>query len=303
MKAWVLHGINDLRFDDIDPPIPGDGEILVSVKAAGICSSDLQRVYYTGAYHYPITLGHEFSGVASDGRRVGVFPLIPCFQCESCGQRHYETCSNYSYIGSRQDGAFAEFVTVPEWNLIELPDSVTYEEAALLEPAAVALHAARRLDLRSVRSVAVIGNGGIGKLIGKWLTIFNVETVDTLGRKDSSSLEQYDACIEAVGSTGALSRAIELVKPNGQIVLVGNPDAGFHIDQKLYWQILRKQLSVIGSWNSSYPADWQEVLNHANLLQLDRFVSHQYGFGELDKAFEMLHDKLEKRSKVIAVWE
>ena len=99
MKAWVLHGVKDLRFEDVDSPAPEEGEVLVKVKAAGICSSDIPRVYATGAYHYPIILGHEFSGVTTDGRRVGVFPLIPCHICKSCKSHHYETCSDYSYIG------------------------------------------------------------------------------------------------------------------------------------------------------------------------------------------------------------
>ena len=77
MKAWVLHGINDLRFEDVPKPVLKKGEVLVKVMCAGVCSSDIQRVYVSGAYHYPIILGHEFSGITEDGRRVGVFPLLP----------------------------------------------------------------------------------------------------------------------------------------------------------------------------------------------------------------------------------
>jgi L-iditol 2-dehydrogenase len=303
MKAWVLHGIGDLRPDDIAAPTPKRGEVLVRVKAAGICSSDISRVYETGAYHYPIVLGHEFSGVSSDGRRVGVFPLIPCLICESCKAGHYETCSNYSYIGSRRDGAFAEYVAVPGRNLIALPDDLTFEEASLLEPAAVALHAVKQVNLRKVQSAAVVGDGVIGQLAVRWLRVYGVADVDVFGRGDKPSPCCCDACIEAVGSADALRRCIEITKPGGQIILVGNPKPDFNIDRMLYWQILRKQLSVKGSWNSRYPSDWRETLDHAGALQLGGLISHRYAFDELGKAFEMLRAKRERHGKVIVLFD
>jgi L-iditol 2-dehydrogenase len=300
MKAWVLHGINDLRLNDVTVPTPGRGEVLVKVKAAGICASDISRVYDGGAYHYPIILGHEFSGVTADGRRVGVFPLLPCHTCESCMAGHYETCSDYSYIGSRRDGAFAEYVAVPDRNLVDLPGGLTFEQAALLEPAAVALHAVSRLDLSRVQSAAVVGDGVIGRLIAKWLSIYGVAAVCVLGRgAGPPPLGRCDACVEAVGSEDALKRCIELTKPGGQIVLVGNPNPGFSIDRTLYWRILRKQLSVKGSWNSRYPSDWRRVLEYADELRLDGFTGHRYAFGELGRAFEMIRDKRERHGKVI----
>lgn len=303
MKAWVLHGINDMRFDEVPKPELKGDEKLVEVKAAGICSSDIPRVFTTGAYHYPIILGHEFSGITEDGRRVGVFPLLPCFECENCKVGSYETCTNYSYIGSRRDGSFAEYVSVPEWNLIDLPDDVSFEEAAMLEPAAVALHAVKMLDREGVSHVAIIGNGTIGRIMARWIEIKTGGSVnaDVLGRGDSPAIERYDACIEAVGSTDAFSRAVRHVKPNGQIVLVGNPNVEFNMDQKLYWQILRKQLTVRGSWNSSYPGEWQEVANNIRGLKLSDLISHKYGFEDLDKALDMMNKKTEKHIKVMLV--
>jgi L-iditol 2-dehydrogenase len=301
MKAWVLHGISDLRSDDVAVPTPKRGEALVRVKAAGICSSDIPRVYDASAYRYPIVLGHEFSGVLSDGRRVGVFPLIPCHICESCKEGRYETCSNYSYIGSRRDGAFAEYVAVPEWNLVSLPDDLTFEQAALLEPAAVALHAVKRLNIREVQSAAVVGDGTIGRITAKWLRIYGVAGVDVFGRGDNPPPGRYDACIEAVGAADALRRCIEITKPNGQLVLIGNPKPDFNIDRMLYWQILRKQISVKGSWNSRYPSDWRKTLDCAGALRLGDLISHRYTFDELGKAFEMLRAKRERYGKAIVL--
>ncbi len=100
MKAYVLHGIDDFRLEDVPEPKLKEGEVLVEVKAAGICGSDIPRVYKTGTYSYPLIPGHEFSGVVvkaqkgTDGRwkgqRVGIFPLIPCVKCGPCRKKQYE---------------------------------------------------------------------------------------------------------------------------------------------------------------------------------------------------------------------
>ena len=146
MKAQVLFDINNLQLQEIVIPTLKPSEVLVKVHATGICGSDIPRIYETGAHRHPLICGHEFSGevveVAEDvnnnwvGKKVGIFPLIPCNNCASCKNKKYEMCKNYNYLGSRCDGGFAEYVAVPEWNLIELPERVTYEQAAMLEPTA-----------------------------------------------------------------------------------------------------------------------------------------------------------------------
>ena len=165
MKAWKLSDIGDFEYTDVDIPGIGDNEVLVKVRAAGICGSDIPRVYKDGAHNMPLTIGHEFAGEVADtgkgvpkdwnGKRVGIFPLIPCKECIACKQRKYEMCRNYSYLGSRRDGGFAEYVSVPEWNLIELPDLVDFEVAAMLEPMAVATHAMRRINPDSDNTVVI----------------------------------------------------------------------------------------------------------------------------------------------------
>jgi L-iditol 2-dehydrogenase len=307
MKAWVLHGIGDLRFEDVPVPKIKAGEVLIKVKAAGICSSDVPRVFSSGAYHYPIILGHEFSGAVERvhdekdagliGGRVGVFPLIPCFSCESCADGRYETCSDYGYIGSRQNGAFAEYAAVPARNIISLPDDMTFEQAALLEPAAVALHAVKTIDFANVHSAAVVGSGTIGRLITKWLELKGMSDISLIDKNDSP--DEADVYFEAVGNITSFTACVENVKANGWIISVGNPNIDFKIEQKLYWQILRKQISIKGTWNSNYPSDWRKVIEHADSLRLDDFISHKFDFNELGKAFDMLYNKRERHGKVI----
>ena len=236
MKAYVLHGIGDLRYEERPLPELRPGWALVRVLAAGICSSDIPRIFEKGTYHFPTIPGHEFSGLveaAADGsgrqwigRRVGIFPLIPCKNCPSCRKGQYETCSNYDYIGSRRDGAFAEFTAVPVWNLIALPETVSDIQGALLEPAAVALHAVKRAEISPGDDMCVIGTGAIGLLAGQWAKIFGAGRVVIKGRgeakrqivqrcgleyaADSRTGEEFGRVIEAVGSAQALEESLKI---------------------------------------------------------------------------------------------
>ena len=136
MKAYVLNGIGKLDYMDVPAPELKSGWALVKVKAAGICGSDIPRIFQTGTYHFPTIPGHEFAGVVTEvcddkdrewiGKRVGIFPLIPCQECFVCRSGQYEMCRSYDYLGSRRDGGFAEYAAVPVWNLIELPEEMVY---------------------------------------------------------------------------------------------------------------------------------------------------------------------------------
>lgn len=234
MKAYALYGINDLHMEERAVPSPGENQVLVQVKAVGICGSDIPRIFQTGTYSFPTVPGHEFSGVVVAvgagvkpewiGRRVGVFPLIPCRECTPCLQKHYELCRNYSYLGSRTDGGFAEYVLVPEASLVELPDGVSFEAAAMLEPMAVAVHALRRAqtnqdgmgtnalgrwaqtsqDGMSVlyapspaqagpgKTAAVYGQGTIGLLLSMFLKEAGIERVLAIGNKDQQKRSAMD---------------------------------------------------------------------------------------------------------------
>lgn len=154
MKACVLHGIRDLRFEAVATPLLAKGEVLIRIKASGICGSDIPRIFTKGTYRFPTIPGHEFAGqivaVSEDadrqlvGRKVAVFPLLPCMKCEACQIGEYAQCKDYNYFGSRCNGGFAEYIAVPIWNLVMVPDSLSYEAAAMAEPAAVAIHALRQ---------------------------------------------------------------------------------------------------------------------------------------------------------------
>ena len=313
MKAYVLHGIGDLRYEDRPTPELRPGWALVKVLAAGICSSDIPRIFTKGTYHFPTIPGHEFCGrveaVADSadsgwiGKRAGVFPLIPCRKCPSCQKGAYETCEHYDYLGSRRDGGFAEYAAVPVWNLIELPDTASDIQGALLEPAAVALHAVRQAGIPNGGSVCVIGTGAIGLLAGQWAKLRGAGCVVIKGRNDAkrelaqncgleyltdASGRQFDRVIEAVGSEAALTEGIHLTVSGGKLVLMGNPSGPRALSQDTYWRILRKQLTIVGTWNSSFggeKSDWTETVDAiAEKLRTDPVISYslekeQLGFG------------------------
>lgn len=329
MKAYVLHGIGELRYEDRPLPEIRPGWALVKVLAAGICSSDIPRIFEKGTYHFPTIPGHEFSGQVekaaneSDGKwvgkRVGVFPLIPCKKCPSCQKGQYETCTNYDYIGSRRDGGFAEYVAVPVWNLVELPESVSGLQGALLEPAAVALHAVKRAEIFPGASVCVVGTGAIGLLAGQWAKLLGAGRVAVKGRNESKKQivqqcaleyqtefragEEFDRVIEAVGSARALEESLTLTAPGGVLVLMGNPDGPRALSQDLYWRILRKQLTLIGTWNSSYggaDSDWEDTLRALadGRLKTDGIVTRVFGAEDLPKGLEIMRDRREPFCKI-----
>ena len=347
MKAWVLHNINDLKLEEAENPDLQDDEVLVAVKAAGICGSDIPRVFYTGTYSYPLIPGHEFSGVVTDtgknvdskwkDQRVGVFPLIPCYSCKPCQSGQYEMCRRYSYLGSRRDGGFAEYVAVPEKNLIALPDNVSYEAAAMLEPMAVAVHAMRKITPLKSERIVICGLGTIGLFLLMFLIESGRKNILAVGNKefqrkmavrlglpekcycDSRSqdaakwlMEQTDGVgadvfFECVGKNETLMQSVSLTGAGGRVMLVGNPASDMTLLKEVYWKILRNQLTVMGTWNSSFAHDreddWHYVLDR---LQDERIapaelITHRLPLEELYRGFEIMRDKSEEYGKVMGI--
>ncbi|MBQ3797420.1 MAG: galactitol-1-phosphate 5-dehydrogenase [Butyrivibrio sp.] len=352
MKAQILYGIGNIKLTEIERPAPRVGEALIKVSSCGICGSDIPRVYKSGAHNMPLIPGHEFAGtivgydskqdtasddlsgssnseakvvrcgnpILSTGKRVGIFPLIPCMKCPQCKSLHYEMCENYNYLGSRRDGGFAEYVSVPVWNLLPLPDEVTDEEAAMLEPMAVAVHAMRRaLGAEPVRSflneanctnddtdvsssgaepisfdfdssIVVCGLGTIGLLMALFLKDAGFTNVLCIGNKDIQKKKllemgysescfcdvRYgnpvafinektagrgaDCYFECIGRSESYEQAVKCTAPLGTVMLVGNPASDMELSKDTYWKILRNQLTILGTWNSSYYGPVDETM-------------------------------------------
>ena len=359
MKALVLEDIGKLEYKDMTKPEPGKGEVLVAVRAAGICGSDIPRAYRDGAHNMPLIIGHEFSGCVeavgdgvSDewiGKHVGIFPLIPCMNCRPCRNRQYEMCRDYNYLGSRCNGGFAEYVTVPEWNLIELPKDVSYEEAAMLEPMAVAVHAMRQIlplsgtlenaGTSKDMKITVCGLGTIGTLLVMFLIEsgyknlyvignkrFQQETMKSLGISDDnycdSTKDPYDFIMEKTGQHGAdvffecvgsndvAALAVRATAPGGSICFVGNPHSDMTYEKPVYWKILRNQITIHGTWNSSFLGmdegsddDWHYVISKlaSGRIEPKKLITQRYPLEKISDGFELMRDKSEDYIKVMCV--
>ena len=328
MKCANLHTIGNLHYEDIPVPECQEDEVLVAVKSCGICGSDLSRVYIKGTYHFPTVIGHEFAGkVVWDpkkeltGKNVAVFPLLPCFSCNSCKDGNYATCECYDYYGSRRNGGMSEYIAVKRWNLLPVPDSVSYNEAAMCEPASVARHAICKLNIKHGDSLLISGAGPIGILAGQWakslgtdkvyyfdIDLKKIELAKQFGFLEYQEGVTVSCALEGTGYPDALSKCLAAMKPAGRIVFMGNPSGEMTISQNTYWHILRKELMVYGTWNSSYNErqnDWKESLNAIAEGKIDvkPLISHTYPLEKVNQAFEMMKNKSEFYCKVILVME
>ena len=363
MKALVLEDVGKLKIDDIPKPSPKQGEVLVHVKACGICGSDIPRAYKDGAHNMPLVIGHEFAGEVCEagadvpedwiGKAVGIFPLIPCKKCPCCVEKKYEMCKNYSYLGSRVDGGFAEYVAVPEWNLLELGDGVSMEQVAMMEPMAVAVHAIRQAlrakgydiggELSEILdgNVVVMGLGTIGLLLTMFLKDLGFKNVFTIGNKDiqlkmvkklgigeedfcdiricdeidwlsdntmvDGNMHGVDFFFECVGQTRSLEAGIYSAAPGGVVCTVGNPSSDMNINRHAYWQILRNQLTLVGTWNSSFTHDanddWHYVLSRLQqgAVKPEQLITHRFELQGIAEGFEIMRDKKEEYVKVMQV--
>lgn len=344
MKAWSLHAVGDLKLEEIPRPEPKKGEVLLKVRACGICGSDIPRIFTKGTYHFPTIPGHEFSGeimeVGEDmdpslvGKGAAVFPLMPCRDCPSCETGQFAQCENYNYMGSRCDGAFAEYICAPLWNLLMIPEGLSYVEAAMVEPAAVAVHALRQAGIDIGDCVLIYGAGPIGSMLAAWAKawgagkvllvdideeklefarklgfsdVFNARHGDVLQWVKDMTVRGADVTIEGAGSPISFEQCMHSTRAFGKVVLMGNPSGEMKLSQKGYWEILRKQLTVVGTWNSYYANlpknEWKLVLDSMSTRQLDvkPLITHRVSLDGLYDKLLMMKDQKEFYNKVLYV--
>jgi L-iditol 2-dehydrogenase len=336
MKACVLHAVGDLRYEDVAAPEARAGEVLVRVGACGVCGSDIPRVFTKGTYYFPTIPGHELAGTIAGvgpggdsalvGHNVAIFPLIPCRACSMCEIGEYAQCENYNYLGSRCDGGFAEYVRVPEWNLLPVPPGLSLEEAAMVEPAAVAVHALRQAGLDIGATVAIFGAGPIGVLVAMWARtwgadpsklqfarslgfseVCNARDDDAVAWINDSTELGADLVLEVSGSSKAFEQCLLATRPFGQVVLMGNPAGDMALPQEAYWAILRKQLTVVGTWNSTFSTlprnEWQLTLDMmaSGRLDVKPLITHRTGLEGLLDNMVLMRDRSAFSNKVMFV--
>jgi L-iditol 2-dehydrogenase len=337
MWAAVLHGPGDLRAEQVPLPVAGPGEALLEVAACGVCGSDLDRALKKGSHRVPLILGHEFSGRVREvgagvdpswiGALVTVPPLIPCRVCPSCVRGEFGLCTNYSYFGSRTEGAYASFVTVPEGNLLRVPDSLDPRLAAMADPAAIARHAIWRAGARIGDRVAVAGAGPIGLLAAQLARILGASEVVALDivpeklalatKLGASGVyttpddaladhpDGFDVVIETTGVNPGEEAAVLLAGRHGRVAFIGIPNAPVTFSARAFDRILRYEIVLTGSWNSfsaPFPgSEWTTVMDlfASGQLRGIELITDELGVKDVPALLPRLADRSEFHLKAL----
>lgn len=236
MKGLLFREPGKVVLSDLADPTPGEGEVLVAVKAAGICGSDLHGVS-DGMYPYPAVLGHEFAGVTEDGRRVAVNPQVPCRGCGSCLAGASNLCTANNIIGITRSGAVAETVVVPADRIVELPDGASWTAGAMAEVVANGIHALARGGGAAGKRIGVIGAGPIGLATLMCARHDGAETVSITDLSEARLAvaarlgadtvdttldeEAFDLVVDAVGTPGTRTASLAALRRGGTAVWIG----------------------------------------------------------------------------------
>ncbi|USK48003.1 2,3-butanediol dehydrogenase [Bacillus sp. CMF12] len=311
MKAALWYDTKDIRVETIPEPSLEKDQVKVKVYYCGICGSDLHE-YLAGPIFIPleephpiskdkapIVMGHEFAGVVAAvgedvtgievGDRVCVEPIYSCGTCHSCRKGHYNVCEQLGFIGlSGGLGGFSEYSVVPSKMIHKIPDNMTWEQAALVEPAAVAVHAVRQSDMKIGDSVVVIGTGPIGLLVIQAAKaagaskIVAVEVsperrdfakqagadlvIDPLERDPIQAIKEFtdgfgvDVAFEVAGIEAAIHTAIESTKPEGNVVNISIWEKPASIPVNQFILTERKMTSII-AYRNIFPQVIQLLAN------------------------------------------
>jgi (R,R)-butanediol dehydrogenase / meso-butanediol dehydrogenase / diacetyl reductase len=334
MRAGVFRGIRQVPIEDVPDPDPGPRDIVLDVKACGICGSDL-HTYAQGLFAEPgQVMGHEFAGEVvhvgaqvegiAIGDRVTGLPIQPCGDCQQCLEGRDHLCEAWTQrsIGYGIPGAFAERLWIPsavlDRNVHKLPDELAFEDAALVEPLAVGVHAVGRADAQPGQVALVLGLGTIGLQVAQVLLARGLTQVigadlsplrrsvaaglgvtpvagDDIGTAvaEAAGFRPIDVVFEATGAPQLVQRALEIVRPAGTVVLIALYEERAELDPTI---VVQKELAVRGS--AIYTPD--EFHEGIELLASGRakgqpLITHRLPLEDLGEAFEA---QLEKEAAI-----
>ena len=318
MKSVRLHGIGDLRIQDEPAPVPQQGEKLIRIKSVGVCGSDLhwfsEGEIGDAKLERPLVLGHEFAGETEDGQRVAVDPAIPCGHCEFCERGDPNLCENMIFAGHGQhDGALREWMAWNEKSLFPIPDSISADDGAMLEPLGVAIHSVDLGKIKTGMTVGVFGCGPIGLLIiqmAKLSGAGNIIATDKLAHRaeaakrfgashaflagDSRELGEIraatngrgvDVAFEAAGTQDAVDASVAAVASGGKVILAGIPN-----DDKTSFSASTARrkgltLKLVRRMKHTYPRAIELVSK--GLVDVRSLVTHRFPLEQASEAFQV----------------
>ena len=329
MKAAMLYGVKDLRIEDVEIPKVGLGEVLVKVKAATTCGTDLKifrRGYVEKVIKLPTVFGHEWAGEVVEvgeglewpkkGMRIRAGNSAPCLHCTMCQKGKYNLCENMIWLW----GAYAEYIKVPARmvlvNMQEIPQHISYEEAAITEPLACVLHGAEEANIKPGDTVTIIGAGPIGLLhlltakkfgAGRVISIDLVEDrlnfAERLGADETVNAGKEDVVervreltggygsdvvIEAIGLPSTWEQALKLVRKGGTVLEFGGCPPGTEIKvntEKLHYG----ELTVRGAFHAT-PLHFRKALNliASRTIDVRPLITRKMRLENIREAFDIL---------------
>lgn len=324
MKALVVSTPGQWSVVD-DLPVPNirKDEVLVEVKAAGICGSDLHVL--AGEYpptQYPIVPGHEFAGVVKEvgaevvafapGDRVSVDPSLFCGSCRYCHSGRGNLCASWGAIGVTADGAFAEYVAAPERNVYRMPDGFSFAAGALVEPVSCVVHGLGRLAIRPGSDLLIVGAGTIGLLLLQGAKRSGAATVDVVDTDPSrlTRAEQfgasgvasdvtellrrrghgYEYVIEATGVPVALGAALGGLDRGGSLLVFGVAPEDAEVAVSPF-RIYYDEQTILGSMAVLDSFDPAMSMLDAGVVDVDRMVTHRFSLDEFAEALATTRDR------------
>lgn len=337
MKAAHLTAPYQIDLQEVEGPRLSPADVLIEVRCVGICGSDVHA--YKGAHPFrkpPVILGHEMAGEVAEvgeevtlfkkGDRVSVEPQTYCRQCSNCYRGQYNLCNNKRILGTTSwPGAFSEYVAIPEDKVYLLPDGVSFEEGALVEPLAVGIHAAQMAKIRMGDSVLIMGSGTIGlatlvalreagatRIITTDVEDFNLARARELGAwatvnvrresleekvKEWTKGEGVDAAVIAVHVPSLIDQSLGLVRKRGRVVLVAIFDEEATIDP---FKIGFTEVEVVGS--CTYDGrDFQAAIDLMSQkgITMESFITHRWPIERVREALDLMDKRAEDVIKVV----
>jgi L-iditol 2-dehydrogenase len=340
MDAAVMNKPLDIEVKKVSIPEPKADEALVKVYCIGICGSDVHYYEHGKIGRYvvkePIILGHELAGEVvkvggsvtnvTVGDRVAVEPGVTCGRCEYCKSGRYNLCPDVVFMATPPvDGAWSEYITIRSDFLFKLPDSMSYEQGALLEPLSVGFHAMNRGKITAADRLLVTGLGPIGLLAIQAAKMFGVTeiyasdvvpyrrqlasemevtaVIDPLNENMNERIVQLTdgkgitAIVESSGNPKAIADTVKLVNRGGRIVLVGMP-ASSEIPLDIN-QLIDGEIDVYGLFRyaNTYPAAIQ-ALSTAK-VDIEKVITHKYALSDIKEAVEMARTQKDTSIKIM----
>ena len=327
MKAAVVKSNSNIEIKNIENQSVGPGDILVKMRACGICGSDVEKVF--GKYGQPsMRLGHEPAGIITQvgqevsnfvvGDRVFTHHHVACYSddCHECSHSNETMCKKY-YESNLEPCGLADEYIVPEWNVkhggvIKIPDSMSFEEAAMIEPLACCIRAWNKFTYKNNDSVAILGIGPTGIMHALLAKLYGFEKIfcldlnefrldfakkfetTTINSGNTNALEQIksetanqgvDVVIVATSSLNALKDAVSFVRKGGTIVMFGVPSKGANIELDMS-EVYSKGLTIVNSYAAS-DFDTKEAVEKISNKQINvsQLITHKYNLEECQQAF------------------